>query len=85
VVALVRSRYPDLTAAQVADQLARTAKDLGPPGRDSEYGFGLVDPVAALSTEPAGTGTPWWLLALGAVGGVAVLAAVFLVIRRRRP
>lgn len=85
VVALVRSRYPDLTAAQVADQLARTAKDLGPPGRDSEYGYGLVDPVAALATEPDGTGTPWWLFALGALGGVAVLAAAFLVIRRRRP
>jgi type VII secretion-associated serine protease mycosin len=86
VVALVRSRYPELTAAQVTDQLARTARDLGPPGRDNEYGYGLIDPVAALSTEPAvDGGTPWWVIAPATAGGVAVLAAAFLLFRRRRP
>ncbi|MEU4248555.1 S8 family serine peptidase [Amycolatopsis sp. NPDC026612] len=86
VVALVRSRYPDLTAAQVTEQLIRTAKDLGPPGRDAEYGYGLIDPVAALATEPAvDTGTPWWVFALWAAGGVLVLGAAFVVLRRRRP
>lgn len=86
VVALVRSRYPDLTAAQVTDQLARTAKDLGAPGRDDLYGHGLIDPVAALSTAPD-TGTPWWVIALWTTGGAVVLAGaawVALRVLRRR-
>jgi subtilisin family serine protease len=34
---------PDATAAAAAiDTLAKTAVDLGPPGRDLTYGFGLV-------------------------------------------
>ncbi|SDX29946.1 Subtilase family protein [Amycolatopsis xylanica] len=51
VVALVRSRFPGLTAGQVTEVLAKTAKDLGAPGRDPLYGFGLVDPVAALNAD----------------------------------
>ncbi len=35
---------PDKTAAEDAiDRLARSAIDLGPPGRDLTYGFGLID------------------------------------------
>ncbi|SHN03004.1 type VII secretion-associated serine protease mycosin [Cryptosporangium aurantiacum] len=49
--ALIRSRYPDLTAANVVNRLISTADDEGTPGRDSQYGFGIVDPVGALS-EP---------------------------------
>ncbi|MFT3714564.1 MAG: type VII secretion-associated serine protease mycosin [Gordonia sp. (in: high G+C Gram-positive bacteria)] len=47
--ALVRSRYPDLTANQVATRLIRTAH--GGPARDPVTGFGVVDPVAALTAE----------------------------------
>jgi subtilisin family serine protease len=47
--ALVRSRYPTLSAANVINRLIRTAHDLGTPGRDDRYGFGLVDPLAALT------------------------------------
>jgi serine protease len=47
--ALIRSRYPTLSAANVVNRLIKTAEDEGPPGRDTEYGYGIVDPVAALT------------------------------------
>lgn len=47
--ALVRSRWPLLSAAAVINRLVRGARDLGPAGRDDQYGFGEVDPVAALT------------------------------------
>ncbi|WP_170208642.1 type VII secretion-associated serine protease mycosin [Micromonospora pisi] len=51
VAALVRSKYPDLNAANVVNRLVRTAKDEGASGRDDLYGFGAVDPVAALTRQ----------------------------------
>ncbi len=56
VAALVRARYPNLNAASVVDRLVRTARDAGGHGRDPSYGYGVVDPVAAL-TGPAPTVT----------------------------
>ncbi|MFY1634694.1 type VII secretion-associated serine protease mycosin [Solwaraspora sp. WMMB335] len=47
--ALIRSRWPDMSAGTVVTRLIETARDLGAPGRDDRYGFGLVDPVAALT------------------------------------
>jgi type VII secretion-associated serine protease mycosin len=52
VAALVWSKYPELTADQVLERMTRTAVDKGAPGRDSDYGFGMIDPMAAL-TAPA--------------------------------
>ncbi|GAA1610256.1 hypothetical protein GCM10009679_12850 [Saccharothrix algeriensis] len=51
--ALVRSRFPGMSAADVVQRLISTAQDLGPAGRDDEFGFGLIDPVAALTAEVA--------------------------------
>ncbi|MEU2613573.1 type VII secretion-associated serine protease mycosin [Micromonospora sp. NPDC007271] len=51
VAALIRSRYPDLDAASVTNRIIRTAWDAGAPGRDPQYGFGLIDPVAALTRD----------------------------------
>ena len=51
--ALVWSRYPTLTSRQVIDHIIATATDKGAAGRDVEYGFGVVNPVKALSTPPA--------------------------------
>ncbi|GAA1570297.1 hypothetical protein GCM10009827_110140 [Dactylosporangium maewongense] len=45
---LVRAKYPTMSAANVINRLIGTAKDLGPAGRDDEFGFGEVDPLAAL-------------------------------------
>ncbi|MCI4064249.1 type VII secretion-associated serine protease mycosin [Micromonospora sp. R77] len=47
--ALIRSKYPDLPAQEVAHRLTATAIDKGPPGRDDEYGYGVIDLVAALT------------------------------------
>jgi subtilisin family serine protease len=49
VAALVRSRWPTLDAANVINRLIRTTRDLGSPGRDDRYGYGEVNPVAALT------------------------------------
>ncbi|RKR89923.1 type VII secretion-associated serine protease mycosin [Micromonospora pisi] len=51
--ALIRAKYPEASAAQVVDRLVKTAVDAGPPGRDSEYGFGRLDLVKALTTDLA--------------------------------
>ncbi|WP_442934009.1 type VII secretion-associated serine protease mycosin [Micromonospora sp. CPCC 205561] len=58
-VALVRSKYPDLSASEVAHRLTATAIDKGPPGRDDEYGHGVIDLVAALTADvpPLGFGS----------------------------
>ncbi|WP_280234123.1 type VII secretion-associated serine protease mycosin [Nocardia cyriacigeorgica] len=50
LAALVRARFPELTAAQVIDRIERTAQAPG-PGRDDRIGHGLIDPVAALTAE----------------------------------
>lgn len=51
VVALIRAKYPDLDAANVINRLIQTADDKGPPGRDQGYGFGVVNPVRALTAD----------------------------------
>ncbi|MEX5707161.1 S8 family serine peptidase [Parafrankia sp. FMc6] len=59
VAALVRAAKPGLDAPNVINRLIRTALDMGPVGRDSQYGFGLVEPVAALTAElPLVDGNP---------------------------
>ncbi len=58
VVALVRARFPGLSAVEVVRRLTATASDRGKPGRDDEYGYGIVNPVAALTAElPTGAPT----------------------------
>jgi subtilisin family serine protease len=66
--ALIRSRYPGMNAANVINRLIRTARDLGPPGRDDRYGYGEVDPLAALRIDaPPVTANP--------LGGASSIAA----------
>jgi membrane-anchored mycosin MYCP len=50
VVALVRSRFPALNAQQVIDLIKRTARTPG-AGPNEATGFGVVDPVAALTHQ----------------------------------
>jgi subtilisin family serine protease len=45
---------PTLDAGQLAELLRASARDIGPPGRDTASGFGLLDVPAAL-TRPAPT------------------------------
>ncbi|MEV4202063.1 type VII secretion-associated serine protease mycosin [Micromonospora globbae] len=51
VAALIRAEHPDLDAPNVINRIIRTARDAGPTGRDPQYGFGLIDPVAALTAD----------------------------------
>ncbi|WP_328383684.1 type VII secretion-associated serine protease mycosin [Micromonospora zamorensis] len=74
VAALIRSKYPDLDAANVINRIIRTARDAGPGGRDPQYGFGRLDPVAALTADlPAVSENP--LLAPAAPAGGTAQAA----------
>jgi membrane-anchored mycosin MYCP len=48
VAALIRSKWPDMSAEQVINRIVTTAKDAGAPGKDPLYGFGVLDAEAAL-------------------------------------
>ena len=47
--ALLFAAQPSITALQVRDVLQRTATDIGAPGRDTTFGHGLVNLVAAFA------------------------------------
>lgn len=49
IVALVRSAHPELDAANVINRLTATARDVGDPGDDFLYGYGLVDAAQAVA------------------------------------
>ncbi|MEO3744517.1 type VII secretion-associated serine protease mycosin [Plantactinospora sp. B5E13] len=49
--ALVRSKFPDLSATEVVHRLTATADDKGAPGRDPEYGYGSLNLVKALTAD----------------------------------
>ena len=48
VMALLLSALPDLTVSELEQALLRSARDLGATGPDNDYGYGLVDALAAL-------------------------------------
>lgn len=50
VAALVRAKYPELTAHQVINRILQTAHN-PPRGIDNQVGYGVVDPVAALTFD----------------------------------
>ncbi len=59
VAALVWSAYPSLTNVDIRNALDATAKDLGDPGRDPAYGYGLVqayDAIQYLANSGGDTG-----------------------------
>uniref|UniRef100_UPI0034DB7068 S8 family serine peptidase n=1 Tax=Paractinoplanes polyasparticus TaxID=2856853 RepID=UPI0034DB7068 len=49
--ALIRSKFPELSAREVVHRLTSTADDIGPPGRDDECGFGRLNIVKALTAD----------------------------------
>ena len=66
VAALIRSEYPELSAAEVVNRIVDTARDAGPPGFDTLYGYGVLDVAAAVSagvevpaTSRLGTMAEW--------------------------
>jgi type VII secretion-associated serine protease mycosin len=50
-VALVRAKFPQLSAAEVIHRITATADDIGAPGRDDECGYGELDIVKALTAD----------------------------------
>ena len=52
VAALVRAKYPKLTAHQIIRRITETAHN-PPRGVDNKVGYGVVDPVAALTFDVA--------------------------------
>jgi membrane-anchored mycosin MYCP len=66
VAALIRSKWPEMTASQVINRIVTTAKDAGAPGKDPIYGFGVLNAEAALKDDvpetkvnPLGTVADW--------------------------
>jgi hypothetical protein len=54
-LALVRAKFPTLTGVQAANRVLAVADEAGAPGRDEQYGFGILNLVKALTTDlPAG-------------------------------
>jgi type VII secretion-associated serine protease mycosin len=49
VAALVKAKFPNLSGREIYHRLIATADDKGAPGRDPEYGYGIVNPVRALT------------------------------------
>ena len=49
LVALLRAAHPSESASQITARVTSTATDLGSAGRDNGYGWGLIDPGAALA------------------------------------
>ncbi|HTI19364.1 MAG TPA: type VII secretion-associated serine protease mycosin [Kutzneria sp.] len=60
LAALVREKFPNLDALQVMHRIEMTAQHPGTPsGRNNQVGYGLIDPVAALTAViPGEPGSP---------------------------
>jgi len=53
VAALIKSRFPSWSAERIRERLRNSAEDLGVPGWDEYYGYGLVNAYqAVLDPEP---------------------------------
>lgn len=49
-LALIWSRYPAESDRQILTRLLRTVTDRGPAGHDPAYGYGAINPAAAVAT-----------------------------------
>lgn len=53
LVALIRSQYPEMDAANVVNRVIQSASKVGFSGYSTSYGYGLIDAENALSAEIA--------------------------------
>jgi membrane-anchored mycosin MYCP len=98
-VALVRARFPQLTAAQVVHRVKATADPTGSSAGANEFGTGLINPQLAVTRiipeenpsssppatppQPAGS-RPFRIEALIIMGVLALATAILLILRIRR-
>src|SRR6185369_10379776 len=84
------ARFPNLSAVEVIHRLTATADDKGPPGRDDQYGYGVINLVKALTADvapltptaspeptpapPAQPDRPGRAATVAAIGGLTLLA-----------
>jgi len=52
VLALLKAQFPDESRMELWWRLGELASDAGDAGPDDHFGFGIVDPVAALTGDP---------------------------------
>jgi membrane-anchored mycosin MYCP len=81
VAALIRSKWPNMSARQVINRIVTTAKDAGAAGKDPIYGFGILNAEAALknnvpetAVNPLGSIADW--IRVHRRGGAEAPAAV---------
>lgn len=98
-LALLKSAFPQESLPKIRDRLLNTVDDRGPKGYDNEYGWGVVEPYRALTTNSKyGTAGPldafgnsspllWTLLGLAGCAAILMITSAVLVLRtqRRRP
>jgi type VII secretion-associated serine protease mycosin len=59
IAALVKAAHPELDAANIINRIVSTAREVGSPGADAVYGFGLIDAAAAVNAAvPLVTANP---------------------------
>jgi subtilisin family serine protease len=54
IAALILSEHPSMSVWRVREIIERTAHDLGPPGKDNMFGFGLADAYEAVLAARGG-------------------------------
>ena len=59
-VALLRTKFPSWTPAQIRTRLERTARDFGPTGLDPYFGYGVLDAYAAVGGPQISTLPYFW-------------------------
>ncbi|NCV98556.1 MAG: peptidase S8, partial [Actinobacteria bacterium] len=63
LVALMRQADPVASANDIIQRVISTAVDLGDPGFDGIYGYGLIDPIAAVDSSAVSDSNPLGSLA----------------------
>lgn len=54
-IALIHQKYPGISMEAVEDALEATARDFGAPGKDNDFGFGIIDAYAAIASLSTST------------------------------
>ncbi|MFY1635105.1 S8 family serine peptidase [Solwaraspora sp. WMMB335] len=57
-MALIMERYPDADQSELFQRLVGTSVDAGEPGKDLDYGWGVLDVHAALTEQPDDRASP---------------------------